>query len=104
MYFRYEDMYSAVNQGSGKFAVGIMLRELSAYTTNESWLEKIMMCGSEITYKLGIVKGLTVFLDYDQETAPGVSLVDDPTINIEKLNGDATKTLFRNILNQEFVD
>lgn len=34
VYFRYEDQYSAVNQGSGRFAVGIMLKELSAYTTN----------------------------------------------------------------------
>jgi vacuolar protein sorting-associated protein 13A/C len=88
VYFRYEDEYSAPKQGSGKFAMGILLKELSAFTTNEEWKEKEMVTGSDITFKLGLVKGLTVFLDYDNKNFKGPSLVENSGINYEALTAD----------------
>lgn len=45
IYIRYEDSFSAPNQGDGKFVVGILLKELSAFTTGQDWKNKIFAQG-----------------------------------------------------------
>ncbi len=40
VYVRYEDAYSSPH--SGKFAVGILLKELVTHTTGKDWTDKIM--------------------------------------------------------------
>ena len=42
-----------------------------------------MVSGQDITFKLGLIKGLTVFLDYDDEgVKKEESLVDNSGVNI----------------------
>lgn len=63
--------------------MGVLLNELSAYTTNNKWKDKEMVSGQDITFKLGLIKGLTVFLDYDDEgVKKEESLVDNSGVNI----------------------
>jgi vacuolar protein sorting-associated protein 13A/C len=37
VYIRYEDEFTAKNQGEGKFSFGILLKEFSAFTTDKEW-------------------------------------------------------------------
>ena len=67
IYIRYEDSFSAPNQGSGKFAIGILLKEFSTHTTGSDWLNKAMSIGEEITHKLAKLKNFSLFLDYDSD-------------------------------------
>ena len=64
VYIRYEDGLSATNQGDGKFILGILLKEISAYTTMSDWKSKNMNSESEVTFKLAKIKNFTMFLDY----------------------------------------
>ena len=65
IYVRYEDDFSAPNQGNGKFVLGVLLKELSTYTTGPDWKSKMMAEGQDITNKLAKIENFTVFLDYD---------------------------------------
>ena len=52
VYLRYEDSYSASNYGDGKFVIGIMLRELSIFTSDEKWNYKGVINTSDLTHKV----------------------------------------------------
>lgn len=70
IYIRYEDAYSAPNQGSGKFVMGLLLKEFSTFTTGADWKTVAMQLGEEITHKLATVKDFSLFLDYETTSDP----------------------------------
>ena len=62
IYLRYEDPYSSPH--SGKFVIGILLKDLVTFTTGADWKDKRMVKGEEMTHKLLKLTNLSVFLDY----------------------------------------
>ena len=62
IYLRYEDRYSSPH--SGKFVIGILLKDLVTFTTGPDWKDKRMVKGEELTHKLLKLTNLSVFLDY----------------------------------------
>ena len=64
IYLRYEDPYSSPH--SGKFVIGILLKDLVTFTTGPDWKDKRMVKGEEVTHKLLKLTNLSVFLDYQE--------------------------------------
>ncbi len=65
IYIRYEDDFSAPNQGSGKYVIGVKLKEFVTFTTGEDWKTKLMAEGLDITNKLAKLKNFSIFMDYE---------------------------------------
>jgi vacuolar protein sorting-associated protein 13A/C len=100
IYIRYEDAYSAPNQGTGKFVMGLLLKEFSTFTTGSDWKTVAMQLGEEITHKLATIKDFSLFLDY--ETSPDSSSSLPRELDLERLMKDQTNTVFMDILRNEF--
>lgn len=101
IYIRYEDAYSAPNQGSGKFVMGLLLKEFSTFTTGADWKTVAMQLGEEITHKLATVKDFSLFLDYETTSDPmNTSLPRE--LDLPGLLKDQTNTVFSEILRAEF--
>lgn len=68
IYIRYEDDMTP----DQKFAFGLKLKGLSAYTTNYNWQKEYTM-GSSMTYKLAMMRDMSVYLDYGEEYLVSIS-------------------------------
>ena len=86
---RYEDSYTARMMGDGKFAVGVLLKEVCTYTTKEDWKRTGLQIGAEIMHKVCKLENFTVFIDYkDKYNMRPNDAKADNLFNIETLQGD----------------
>eukprot|EP00347_Sterkiella_histriomuscorum_P017164 403350423 len=115
IYIRYEDSFSAPNNGQGKFVLGFMLKEFSTFTSGSDWKTKLMTQGEDITFKLAKLKNFTIFMDYEFEDQKqimeqrGIQYLDDQEqqnlveykIDYEGLKNDKGNQIFMDILKNE---
>ena len=62
LYIRVEDTISY----SSKFALGITLNSLSAFTTNSHWIEEFVVNANE-SFKVALIDNLAMFMDYKDD-------------------------------------
>ncbi len=101
IYIRYEDAYSAPNQGTGKFVMGLLLKEFSTFTTGADWKTVAMQLGEEITHKLATIKDFSFFLDYETTSDPSNTSLPRE-LDLQNLLNDTTNSMFSEILRAEF--
>lgn len=74
------------------------------YTSNDTWESKFLEISQDITYKIGKIKHLSIFLDYDEANSKEPSLVfSNPNVDIDRLKNDKESIFFKNILRDEFL-